>query len=721
MSSQGPFPTTDVSSIAWNNPANAGADDGVYADKTVFSAGQTTNQLACRGFGFSIPTGAIVQGIKTTIKRKADANPGFEDLNVFLLVAGSAAGSNKAIAGNWSTSDVYVDYGGTTDTWGRAWTPAEINDSLFGIVLTALCNVGGSTAFVDYVEITVYYTLAAEVTSTIAATTTFGNATITHAFNANLNTSTTVGNVQADVDRKITSTLASVVTVGAADLHTMEVLLTSTFATATVFGSANLSNDRKLSTTLSSVVTFGAALAATDRHATTTLAATTAFGSAEPHNEGWATTLSAGVTFQSALAGTERHVTTTIATVLTFTPPATLGLKKPVVATITTVTVLGTVTAQYFNRPFMTIGMVATFGAADLHNVLRITTTIQGETSIGVAGQVHRELSTTLPAVVSFSGGAITQRHFIATISTATSFVGNAKIPKPETTTLQTLSVFGLSTLSVTRKLSSTLATTTTFGPALPKRYLTSVVTTTTAIGTALAATFRRASGIVSTALAFTAQANTRLEKTLTLATTVSFVAVEKVTRELSTTAATTTLFSPAGNPRRKITSTFASVVTVGAALATTRLEKSSTFSTAVVIGGIADAGTVDRHITTTVQTTTAIGVVSGDVTRHITASLDTSILVGSTAVEVQRNVTATISTVVWNPDAVAIFNRHLTANLSTSVLFVGSLNTTRSLTTFIHTVTVFDFQRKEPTRGDFNHTWTMPPRESNWYLPESA
>jgi len=49
---------------------------------------------------------------------------------------GSLGTTNKAKIGeNWPTEDTYVSYGGSDDLWGESWTPADINNVNFGVVL----------------------------------------------------------------------------------------------------------------------------------------------------------------------------------------------------------------------------------------------------------------------------------------------------------------------------------------------------------------------------------------------------------------------------------------------------------------------------------------------------------------------------------------------------------------------------------------------------------
>ena len=139
-----------------------GADDGNTA-QAVLAAGADSQSLQLTNFGFSIPTDATVTGIMVEVNRFASSNLSIHDVTVQLLKDGAPAGSNKAITVvPWTTvATTIVIYGGSKDIWGTTWTPAQINASTFGVSL-AVTNSGGAeqTASVDYVRITVTYTLA---------------------------------------------------------------------------------------------------------------------------------------------------------------------------------------------------------------------------------------------------------------------------------------------------------------------------------------------------------------------------------------------------------------------------------------------------------------------------------------------------------------------------------------------------------------------------------
>jgi hypothetical protein len=80
---------------------------------------------------------------------------------VSLIKGGTITGDNKATTTDWPTSFGTASYGGASDLWGTSWTYADINASNFGVALSAYNQSGVSsrTAYVDYMQISVTYTV----------------------------------------------------------------------------------------------------------------------------------------------------------------------------------------------------------------------------------------------------------------------------------------------------------------------------------------------------------------------------------------------------------------------------------------------------------------------------------------------------------------------------------------------------------------------------------
>jgi hypothetical protein len=153
-------PGTVISSgagVAWTNPSNAAADDGSYATASLDTY-EKTQYLNATNFGFSIPEGSTIHGINVSIERKTGRD--VADDVVSLLKDGVVVGDNKS-GGYWPVTDTLIHYGDATDLWGEDWTPEDINNPKFGVVLKAEEQDDNPTAdvYVDYIAITVNYTI----------------------------------------------------------------------------------------------------------------------------------------------------------------------------------------------------------------------------------------------------------------------------------------------------------------------------------------------------------------------------------------------------------------------------------------------------------------------------------------------------------------------------------------------------------------------------------
>lgn len=168
MPSEGPNSASQIFGggdldVAWNDIGNAGASDDAFATAVTDVSGHKTETHWQRNFGFSIPSGASIDGIEVAIERKSSHNTDVNnvmDETVRLLKAGSPIGDDKASGTRWPQTESAANYGNATDLWGTTWTPGDINDPLFGMYFRVqFATTGGSiTASVDHVTITVHYT-----------------------------------------------------------------------------------------------------------------------------------------------------------------------------------------------------------------------------------------------------------------------------------------------------------------------------------------------------------------------------------------------------------------------------------------------------------------------------------------------------------------------------------------------------------------------------------
>ncbi len=150
-----------LGTVAWTNPANAGASDNVYATATAMSNVNTNSHyLKATNFGFNLPGSAIIKGITVEWEQSLSASFHIKD-NASRIVKGGVIGStDKSKSIDWTTTDTYISYGSTADLWGLTWTAADINSSGFGAALAAVCSsctAGTRNAQLDHVRITVTY------------------------------------------------------------------------------------------------------------------------------------------------------------------------------------------------------------------------------------------------------------------------------------------------------------------------------------------------------------------------------------------------------------------------------------------------------------------------------------------------------------------------------------------------------------------------------------
>ena len=154
-----------VGSRTWSNPGSAASQNDTYASVSGgSSAGPFTSRwLKCTGFGFSIPGGSTIDGIKVEIDRyKVEDFGTTSDSALRLVRAGTIESANHSSPGDWqdgSDTNTYDVIGGPADKWGASWSPSDINDSGFGFAMSVTLGKQ-DVAYVDHVRMTVTYTAA---------------------------------------------------------------------------------------------------------------------------------------------------------------------------------------------------------------------------------------------------------------------------------------------------------------------------------------------------------------------------------------------------------------------------------------------------------------------------------------------------------------------------------------------------------------------------------
>ncbi len=146
----------------WTDIENVGLEDENYASfgNLPGASGSHTDYLQVKDFGFQIPAGTIINGIKVEVEC-ADPNARTSDYSVRIVKTGSITGEEKAQRTPYPSIDKYIVYGGSADLWGETWDYKFIDDNQFGVVIAAQRNTDDDITTdgrVNNIRITVYYT-----------------------------------------------------------------------------------------------------------------------------------------------------------------------------------------------------------------------------------------------------------------------------------------------------------------------------------------------------------------------------------------------------------------------------------------------------------------------------------------------------------------------------------------------------------------------------------
>ena len=146
------------------NPANAWADDGLYAVDNNSGTGTSTSCTSTAkdrhrfyNYGFSIPDGATIQGIEVRLNARVDSTSGSPRICVQLSWDGGVTWTAAKSSGTLATSETTRILGGTADTWGRTWNSGELGDASFRVRLTDVASSTARDFSLDWVAVQVSY------------------------------------------------------------------------------------------------------------------------------------------------------------------------------------------------------------------------------------------------------------------------------------------------------------------------------------------------------------------------------------------------------------------------------------------------------------------------------------------------------------------------------------------------------------------------------------
>ncbi len=144
----------------WVNANNATFSDNDYAYfEDLVIDGSYTNYLVATNFGFNIPGGTTITGIRVEIEC-SDRNKRTVDYSICILQNGAMVGTDKARGELFPATDNYILYGGPAESWGITWNNAMINDPGFGVAIAVQRTIGDSiptAGQINNIQITVNF------------------------------------------------------------------------------------------------------------------------------------------------------------------------------------------------------------------------------------------------------------------------------------------------------------------------------------------------------------------------------------------------------------------------------------------------------------------------------------------------------------------------------------------------------------------------------------
>jgi len=148
---------TSIGTVGWTSDGNIVSDNGSYA---FMSSAGTSYYLKATNFGFSIPSGATINGVTVRYECSTTAMSVYEN-SLRLIKAGTISGSDYSTTAAYTGTDTVYTRGGSSDLWSLSLSAADVNDPTFGVGLSVYDFMGGGDTRVDYITIEIAYTAAA--------------------------------------------------------------------------------------------------------------------------------------------------------------------------------------------------------------------------------------------------------------------------------------------------------------------------------------------------------------------------------------------------------------------------------------------------------------------------------------------------------------------------------------------------------------------------------
>jgi hypothetical protein len=139
------------------DPANALGDGAGYASNINNSGTTGGDRHRFYQYAISFTEGCTVKGIEVRLDWWLDNLAGAQGLDVELSWDGGTSWTSAKSDPTESKTEHTGLLGGSADTWGRAWTAADLSDANFRVRLTCKSTNNIRDFFLDWVPVRVYY------------------------------------------------------------------------------------------------------------------------------------------------------------------------------------------------------------------------------------------------------------------------------------------------------------------------------------------------------------------------------------------------------------------------------------------------------------------------------------------------------------------------------------------------------------------------------------
>lgn len=142
------------------NPTNAYSDGQSGVSGSAQNINGPGDRHRFNGYNFNIPNNAIINGIQIRLDWWINSVNGSNFIDVELSWDGGLNWTQIKSTTNESTSvSNYSILGAPTDTWGRTWTPTELNSTNFMIRITTRSTVFSRDFYLDWIPVVVNYSI----------------------------------------------------------------------------------------------------------------------------------------------------------------------------------------------------------------------------------------------------------------------------------------------------------------------------------------------------------------------------------------------------------------------------------------------------------------------------------------------------------------------------------------------------------------------------------